>query len=299
MTQEKEQRGTMTDFGPKIADWLNTQGYPLEMEVAKTFRSDGFDTTQSAYYVDAESGESREMDVVAQKASNIGGILLRSSIVVECKKTDDKPWVLLSTGHDGLPPATSVSQRVSSLGGDKALSVLMNYGEVAQSPLFKMGDCCGYALARALADAKDNSDPAYKALMAVSSAARSMALYSDKLDKDRKVVGVNPQYAHVVFPVLVISGSLWRGSLNESTHKIDVTQLACGTLVWRNRLHRHHHTIVHIVTREYLASFVNGAAETWRQVKAVSEGPAREAIAAIPQLFNPVRRRRRSGVIGV
>lgn len=275
----------------KISRWLAEQGYPLEMEAAKAFRSCGFETTQSAYYVDTESGDPRETDVVASQCVNAAGVLIRLSVVVECKRSDDRPWLLFSTGRRQLPDHTCVAQRASSFAGEQALLALMKHPTIRESPLFKEGDNSGYSLTQALG--KDNNDVAYKALMSVSSATSSMAIFSDHFNLEQgRVVKVKENYAHVLFPVVLISGSLWRCTLNEGTHEIDVAEIGCGTLVWKNKLLRHPHTLVHIVTSEHLASFAEDAAETWRQLKEASEGSANADIAAIPKMFVEKRKAR-------
>ena len=82
------------DLKNKVTAWIETQGYPLEMRVASALREVGFDVSQGEYYDDPETQTAREIDVVAVKGDDYG--LLEVSIVVECKKSADKPWVLLS-----------------------------------------------------------------------------------------------------------------------------------------------------------------------------------------------------------
>ena len=48
---------TMED---KILDWLNTQGYPLEMRVARAFQRQNFHVRQPVYYDDPDEKNSRE-----------------------------------------------------------------------------------------------------------------------------------------------------------------------------------------------------------------------------------------------
>ena len=51
---------------PKVRNWLETQGYTLEMRAASAFRAIGFDVRQSSHYDDPETGKSREIDVTPQ-----------------------------------------------------------------------------------------------------------------------------------------------------------------------------------------------------------------------------------------
>jgi len=53
------------DLKTKVEKWLNEQGYPLEMRVASVLQQGGFRVVQSEYFSDPETGDSRELDIVA------------------------------------------------------------------------------------------------------------------------------------------------------------------------------------------------------------------------------------------
>jgi len=81
----------------KLRDWLRTQGYPLEMAVASAFRRNGLLVAQSEYYRDPDTHLPREIDVVVYRDSQLGNYALRLMLVVECKASKDKPWVLFTS----------------------------------------------------------------------------------------------------------------------------------------------------------------------------------------------------------
>jgi len=81
----------------RIAAWLETQGYPLEMRAAETLRGRGFAVAPGTYYQDAESKEVREIDLVAYVQRADPEIILRISVVAECKSSRDKPWVVFES----------------------------------------------------------------------------------------------------------------------------------------------------------------------------------------------------------
>ena len=279
---------TNSDLQSKIEAWLNKQGYPLEMQTAQAFISRQFDTRQSEFYIDCDSGETRETDVVARKDIVIQNLMLRLSIVIECKAATDKPWILFSTGKDQLPDATRVFQRPASRAGMKALQVLMRNASVCNAPLFAMDANSGYGLVQALRDENpDRSDVAYRALVSVTHAACSMALGSDRIDQQAKrIVGVNAKYAHVLFPTLVIGGPLWRCTLNKGdTAKVEVKQIESGVLAWKNPIFGHAHTLIHVVTKKHLDAYADGAAATYATMKAVSEGVAKSELERVPASF--------------
>ena len=53
------------DLVQKIRNWLDTQGYPLEMKVARCFQKAGFRVSSSEYYLDPDERKPREIDVIA------------------------------------------------------------------------------------------------------------------------------------------------------------------------------------------------------------------------------------------
>jgi len=83
----------------KILEWLGGQGYGLEMKVAASLGAVGFEVLKSSFYLDPETGVSREIDVVG-RITDIHGLLNVYS-VVECKKSA-KPWVLFTSKDAGF-----------------------------------------------------------------------------------------------------------------------------------------------------------------------------------------------------
>lgn len=79
---------------PKLNEWLQKQGYPLEMEVASALSKKGLWVRQSSYYKDPESDKSREIDVICTEVEVLGMAALH--FVVECKASE-KPWILFSS----------------------------------------------------------------------------------------------------------------------------------------------------------------------------------------------------------
>ena len=51
-----------TNIEKRLREWIESQGYPLEMFVAVAFQSEGFRAIQSEYYADPETGVMREVE---------------------------------------------------------------------------------------------------------------------------------------------------------------------------------------------------------------------------------------------
>ncbi|ASZ14131.1 hypothetical protein KTO58_03345 [Chitinophaga pendula] len=70
------------DLKNKVKEWLDKQGYPLEMYVAAAFQESGFKIAQSVMYVDPDSKTPREVDLVAHKTIEHSGVYISFAIVL-------------------------------------------------------------------------------------------------------------------------------------------------------------------------------------------------------------------------
>jgi hypothetical protein len=128
--------------------WLEGQGFPLEMRTAAEFRKVGFYAKQSGSYVDPDTEKNREIDVEAV-LSNFSGFV-GVHFMVECKATK-KPWVLLSSPdtlnfygrHLAFAEMTKVAREV-------ILSRAHNFRRLVQKiPWFNKEGLIGYSLRQA------------------------------------------------------------------------------------------------------------------------------------------------------
>jgi hypothetical protein len=127
----------------KVREWLETQGYPLEMQVARTFQECGFRVIQGEYYSDPATATLRETDVVASMVAEMAGCHLRVSFVAECKsQSADKPWILFTRGARLADPAR-VAQRAASENGQRLLLALANDETVQSLELFQVRESLG------------------------------------------------------------------------------------------------------------------------------------------------------------
>jgi hypothetical protein len=72
----------------QIRNWLQTQGYPVEMRSAAAYRDAGSRVVQSSYYQDPESSDWREINVVADRtwiAAETNSVPILIMFVAECK----------------------------------------------------------------------------------------------------------------------------------------------------------------------------------------------------------------------
>jgi hypothetical protein len=228
----------------KIGRWLDEKGYSFEMQVARSFRQAGLRAVQSAFYHDADSKQSRETDVVVYQGRQIGKKRFAIAIVLECKVSLDKPWVLLS--HENNIPAQVVIQHHACTFYSKGL--LFNLAadpRVQQLEIFRPTARTGYSLVVAMGE---QNDKAYAALMSVISATKGIVegLKNNQTSELSHAIGV---------PAVVIKGRLFESFL-DADGEVSVCEIQRGTLSWRNPI-LGFMTFVTIVTETGLDEFVS------------------------------------------
>jgi len=104
----------------RLREWLDEEGYPLEFSTAHVFRTAGFSVRQGTYVRSEDSETPREVDVTASVDCSDSESLIRVYHVIECKWSQDKPWVVF-TDRRGMGPAACVTQTISTLLGSAML----------------------------------------------------------------------------------------------------------------------------------------------------------------------------------
>ncbi len=181
----------------KVQNWLETQGYPLEMRAASIFRTAGFQVVQSDTYVDPESGKVREIDLVCSHDDRVG--LASTKIVVECK-SGDKPWIVFSSPHVLEKFNRYLAYAILSPSVQNAL-LKCEYDHIRQKRSWvEKPNRTGYAVVQAF---KQNEDEAYGILQALIKAARTQLR-----TQDQTMVEPEPRF-DAIFPVLAIDSPLF------------------------------------------------------------------------------------------
>lgn len=225
----------------KVSEWLNEQGFTLEMRTASAFRAAGFEVRQSSYYIDRESGKGREIDVVAWDPDHLG--IIEITFVVECKSSK-KPWVLLCS------PDTLVGyNRCRAFGAlsEKSFETLIRriMELVERWPWLKKSGMAAYSVRQALSD----SDVAYAAAVAVAKATNS---YVNKADS-----GYVSPYVFA-FPIIVVNSPILQCTLAEDG-QIEVVEVEEGEWLFLAKLPEYFGTCIRIMSLERLPVFVREA----------------------------------------
>jgi hypothetical protein len=195
----------------KILDWLESQGYPLEMRVASSLTKADFWVRQSQYYFDPETNVSREIDVIATKTDILG--FLEIDFMIECK-TSSKPWLLFTSEETLNNYNRLFAFGVLSNATKKVLADHMFDSRTQELfeerlfslPWFKKEGRVAYGMTQAFTS---GSDVAYKASINTLKAALSR-----KIEIENERSGQYPLL--FAFPVIVVEGQLFECYLNQN-----------------------------------------------------------------------------------
>ncbi len=252
MSQPKLQLQTnlMTDsIESNIKDWLKKQGYPLEMRVASAFQEQGFSITQSDYFRDPESDKYREIDVIASIgtfADEERHILFNISFVVECKNSNEKPWLLFQGLSEGLSIGTEIALRQANEPGRVALLEMSLQEDMKTNELFKLPSRLSYGITRAFGD---KADVPYEAVLATCKATNALAQRPEVWSENRISAG------EIFFPVVLVEGKLFECFLN-TKNEINLLQTNRGTLIFRNPAVGSDRTVVDVITLDGLPGYL-------------------------------------------
>lgn len=235
----------------KVEKWINTEGYPLEFQTARAFRRAGFRVLQGYYTRDDPSGTPREIDVYASTDLLIDDLLLRVSLVIECKYAIEKPWIIFTSSASSIAPTACIAQTISSKLGHACLWCLAGDASLKDNYFFVAPDSPGFNAVQAFAK-KNEQDRVYSSLQSVISAAYSEAKSSDSIHKD---ITKMPRFCHILFPTISIDGQLFEAHYDSGADRIKVKDIPKCRIHWRGAEKWKHHASVDILRVDIMDSY--------------------------------------------
>ncbi len=186
----------------KIKKWINKNGYPLELKVAKTFAKAGFNVAQSISFEDPVSGKSRETDIIAHITKSINDVWINLTFVIECKLSTEKPWVGFYNNHSSNFSSNHFPI-MTTRNGHFLLEKINKNSKFKSNLLFPNKKKMGYSIVRAFND--NGKDMAFSAIQSVLSATEYLVEKSNKSNK---------KFLNIYFPVVVIEGKLYKAEID-------------------------------------------------------------------------------------
>jgi hypothetical protein len=248
------------------------------MRVASTLQQNGFRVVQSEYFSDPETGESRELDIVAYRQKEIENVLFRFSLLIECKHSTDKPWLLFTSDKRRLADRARVAQRAANSLGRNFLPKASRNADIQRLPLFLIPERPAYGVTQAFTTGKD---VCYSAVTSVSKAAlATVAELDERKESEKKefrILRRSSNICSVVFPIVVVEGKLFEVFLDDDSNVV-VDDIDNSTLLWRNPLVGMPHTIVNIVSSSSFEQFSHDALASIDGIFDISEKQLAESI---------------------
>lgn len=239
----------------RVLRWLKEQGFPLEMEVASIAKAAGFEVSQSDYYLDPDGGEPREIDLVLSLNNIKAGFSLTYNLLVECKSSRDKPWLMFSTPNElGSSPTKEnglefLKVQNAFISNDLASSLLLRStfdGNVHNLfPRLNTEPIIGYGVTQAFAQA---GDAPFKAMMSATKAALSQT-------KRMGMLGLSVPFVFST-PVIVIDVPLLSISFPSDSNELTISEIKRGNLYWKHVVGGRSRIGVYVVTKQDLPAFL-------------------------------------------
>ncbi|MFI6998194.1 hypothetical protein [Nocardia sp. NPDC050175] len=208
-----------------VAKWLRSQGYPLEMRTAREFQSRDIWAVLGYYYVDVETGQQRETDVLVRAhrdGEDSRGVSV--ALTIECKSARDKPWILF-TGETNRQSTRAIRRSLRFVAPDSALHLLSEGLDPEDDvPLLDGYEPFGYALVRA--HGGGNEDVAFGAMMSAVKAAAGAR---------REIESFGFVFPTVVLPIVLIDAPLLQCRLDEDGEP-QLSMIERGTVSWNYRI---------------------------------------------------------------
>lgn len=231
----------------KVLKWINKEGYPLEMKASQILRKIGFDVGQSIFYLDSDTQDSREIDIVAYKYFRISDFWITFAFVIECKSSIDKPWIAFTSKEERLYPKDFIIHRDANKKGKSILREISRHDELKELSLFKLNERTAYSTIRAFTEGPDMT---YKAM---KSATKATAALVEKGNKARDVF-------RFFFPVILIDSKLFECYLDENAEQ-NISEIKDIKLVLSNSFDSQRANFIDLITldgfeelmRKYLA----------------------------------------------
>lgn len=283
MAEKVQKSAYNEDLSTKVKNWVEEQGYSLEMRVAKKFQENGFQVSQFEHFIDQESHSVRPVDVVASLSEDFGDSRVVIKLYVECKySAKDKPWVIVVTSDKfdkysffsrilkGYHPSNWLN--IETLQGRITGRIVQALDSDLSLETFSIKNP-GYVIAESLTNQKDH---AYEAIIQISKSVEAhdtetedtykQALQVfDEPDNDPDYVRYSSDFGlffSIAIPVVVINGQLFESYLGNN-NEVEVSEIQSGMVFvpYRQRETNPHSQVVlspvTVVTEKYIDNYVS------------------------------------------
>ncbi|KIZ38293.1 MULTISPECIES: hypothetical protein [Rhodopseudomonas] len=239
----------------KVSKWLETEGYPLEFRAANVLWRNGFHSRQGVYVQEEDGRPKREIDVLATMTHELRDAgLLRVAMIIECKWSGDKPWVVFTSPTTSLGPAACVSQTISSLLGESIIWMVAGDEQLHDLQIFSTPEEGGFGGRQAFCKGNDLF------YSAVQGAIGNCKAYVDEYDLRHKE-GAIPRFGVLAFPVVLIEGELIRAYYDADADNVLLEPVPYVRCHWKGSPQWNHFATLDVVSMNAFPIFAERRAQ--------------------------------------
>jgi hypothetical protein len=176
-----------------------------------------------------------------------GPSLVRAYHLIECKWSQDKPWVVFSERR-GIHSNAAVAQTIASKVGHSALWVLAPDQRLHTLSCFRIAERNGFSGRQAFSN---NQDQFYSAVQSIVEKSVAIAEFYDDYEYDPR----KTMMCVVAFPVVVISAPLFEAYYDELAKQVRLSEADHIRVLWRGAGKWTLHAVVDIVKDTAFESF--------------------------------------------
>lgn len=230
---------------------INKTGFPLEFKVADLLSQHSYYIAQSTYFIDREEDKSREIDIrafsnriVKYKGSDF---CISNVLTIECKKTDNKPWVFLSSKFNENDPGIS-----DLLFNTKKHVHFNDYIELELEKFHPFYQNPNRARSYFEAFKNESSEQIFKA---VTSCVKATLYQQDILESMENRVSF-------YYPCIVFEGDLFEGVMLDGEIHLEPVEVVYLSFIYDSLIYKHQNFTVPIIKPSYLGEFIRSIEKT-------------------------------------
>jgi hypothetical protein len=212
----------------KVKSWLDKQGYPLEFRTASAFSAAGIPAEQGFYVRETNASAAREVDVVAGIRRNLGGVSCHIDILVECKWSGDKPWVVFTNPRTIMAPSACIAQTIGSSLGQAVMYCLAGNVQIQAFDTFASRERNGFGGRRAFSG-ENELDLFHSTVQGIVSKTLMYVKRHDEKGKPDQM----PTVCRIAFPMIVIDGELFEAYFDPGENDLRLKSAESIRLHWR------------------------------------------------------------------
>jgi hypothetical protein len=202
------------DLVARIKEEIQNAGQPLELKTYLTLQRNSWDAEPSVYYNDNESRVKREIDIVARKTKDNGQTEYENTLIIECKKSAQKPWVFFK--QDSITPSV-LDMNIIKYGN---CNIGLGFFDKGFSK--GMHPFCNYPMHTCSLVAFSKGGESNQIFHAVEQVLSALTFFTDRAKRqiDQSDRNWSPRVV-VVYPIIVFDGQLVSASIVDDQMVID------------------------------------------------------------------------------